>query len=225
MESKQKVRNQIAKRFLLMVSGVAFILLSTAHGKSALMISAALILILCAGIWFVKFPTNVCGPLLPVGSLIINLCLAVIFYQQWGDSPEMVLIASVIGLSSKTLVSICACVGAVVALPFTIFFIDRLLRMQKLSSKWNQWMVSSKAFWFCCLISAIGLLAMIRFAFSKSIELDEAFSLALVGHNYADLIRLTGMDVHPPLYYMILKAVLDGGRLCFPGIPSVYLAK
>lgn len=165
------------------------------------------------------------GVFLIIGSLIINFCLAAVFYQQWGDSSEMMLIASVIGLGSKTFVMICSCVGAVAALPFTIFFIDKLLNMQKKSSKWNQWIMSSKAFWFCCVISAIGLLTMIMFAFSKCIGLDEAFSLALVRHNYRDLIRLTGMDVHPPLYYLILKTVLDGGRLCFPEIPSVYLAK
>lgn len=61
MESREEIRNQIVKRFLLMVSGVAFILLCTAHGKSALLMSAVLILVLCVGIWFIKLRQNAGG--------------------------------------------------------------------------------------------------------------------------------------------------------------------
>lgn len=37
---------------------------------------------------------------------------------------------------------------------------------------------------------------------------DESFTLALVGHNYGDIVRLDAMDVHPPLYYIALKFFL-----------------
>lgn len=38
-----------------------------------------------------------------------------------------------------------------------------------------------------------------------SIWFDEAFSAFLLRFNFADILRLTGLDVHPPLYYWTLK--------------------
>ncbi|MDD5849297.1 MAG: glycosyltransferase family 39 protein [Firmicutes bacterium] len=38
-----------------------------------------------------------------------------------------------------------------------------------------------------------------------SIWNDEAFSLSLVEHSFHDVVLLTSRDVHPPLYYIILK--------------------
>ena len=39
----------------------------------------------------------------------------------------------------------------------------------------------------------------------KYIWADEAFTFALVKHSYGEIWRLTAADVHPPLYYFILK--------------------
>lgn len=38
---------------------------------------------------------------------------------------------------------------------------------------------------------------------------DEIFTLTLVHSNYLDIIRTDALDVHPPLYYMILKFVFS----------------
>ncbi|UQS84522.1 hypothetical protein MOO46_04510 [Apilactobacillus apisilvae] len=38
---------------------------------------------------------------------------------------------------------------------------------------------------------------------------DESFTMALVKHNYLDIIHLDSMDVHPPFYYILLKAYLS----------------
>ncbi|CAI2694698.1 hypothetical protein AKUH4B504J_13650 [Apilactobacillus kunkeei] len=38
---------------------------------------------------------------------------------------------------------------------------------------------------------------------------DESFTMALVGHNYGDIIRLDSMDVHPPFYYIALRFFLS----------------
>lgn len=42
---------------------------------------------------------------------------------------------------------------------------------------------------------------------SGDIWYDEVFSVAFVKGSFADVIRYTAMDVHPPLYYLYLKAV------------------
>ncbi|KAA8560908.1 hypothetical protein FX985_00958 [Pseudomonas extremaustralis] len=39
---------------------------------------------------------------------------------------------------------------------------------------------------------------------------DEAFSLSFVTYSYSDIWRLSAADVHPPLYHLILRAVMQG---------------
>lgn len=48
---------------------------------------------------------------------------------------------------------------------------------------------------------------------SKDVWYDETFSLGLARHSIKELIILTAKDVHPPLYYLILKLAM----IFFPG--------
>ena len=50
---------------------------------------------------------------------------------------------------------------------------------------------------------------MVIECFKPSIWGDEAFSLFLVQKTYYDIVVVTSVDVHPPLYYFILKFVLS----------------
>jgi uncharacterized membrane protein len=69
-------------------------------------------------------------------------------------------------------------------------------------------------------LAIIFSVAIVFFAISTEwIWFDECFSLALVRHSLKDIILLTAADVHPPLYYLILKtAVVLFGE-------PVYIAK
>lgn len=51
------------------------------------------------------------------------------------------------------------------------------------------------------------LLLIVSFAtvFSQTIWADEAYSLELAKHSYMNLIKIDALDVHPPLYYIILR--------------------
>ena len=51
------------------------------------------------------------------------------------------------------------------------------------------------------------LLLIVSFAtvFSQTIWVDEAYSLELAKHSYMNLIKIDALDVHPPLYYIILR--------------------
>ncbi len=42
----------------------------------------------------------------------------------------------------------------------------------------------------------------------KYVWADEAYTFALIKHSYADIWRITAADVHPPLYYYILKTLI-----------------
>lgn len=60
-------------------------------------------------------------------------------------------------------------------------------------------------------LSAIGILTMLFTATNEYIWADEAFSLKLIRHSYQEVIRLTAQDVHPPLYYVLLKFFVQIG--------------
>ena len=51
------------------------------------------------------------------------------------------------------------------------------------------------------LLSILALLPI----YSQSIDLDEAYSMQLIKQNVVGIIQGTALDVHPPLYYLILK--------------------
>lgn len=68
----------------------------------------------------------------------------------------------------------------------------------------------SLATWFPWVVwtSALVLVAVL-FAASIGHEplwLDETYSFAMSQHGFVDILRLTAGDVHPPLYYLILRA-------------------
>lgn len=60
---------------------------------------------------------------------------------------------------------------------------------------------------------------------NESFWSDEAFSLQIIKHSYASIIKITAGDVHPPLYYFILKFIVDMVRFLFPEISSVIVGK
>ena len=41
---------------------------------------------------------------------------------------------------------------------------------------------------------------------NKTFWYDEAYSIALIQYSYQDILNITAKDVHPPLYYFLLKA-------------------
>lgn len=62
------------------------------------------------------------------------------------------------------------------------------------------------------ILTFITIITMFFSSLSEYIWLDEAFSLKLIQHSYKDVILLTAQDVHPPLYYIILKFFVDIGN-------------
>lgn len=70
-------------------------------------------------------------------------------------------------------------------------------------SKYKIWLIGN------LLFSIIIFIIVIYASTSKSIWVDEVFSLKLVSHNWAQMIKEAKMDVHPPLYYFILKMFIS----------------
>ena len=80
------------------------------------------------------------------------------------------------------------------------------------------------------LLAGIVMLGVSVFlCFSGDIWYDELFTMGLAGQPLGELIAITAADVHPPLYYMIVKVFLGvfgagrmllGRRAEMPGVTS-----
>ncbi|MCL2355089.1 MAG: hypothetical protein FWC68_04385 [Oscillospiraceae bacterium] len=53
----------------------------------------------------------------------------------------------------------------------------------------------------------LGTLFILLGAFHTNLWFDEAYTVGIVGHNFAEIWEITGNDVHPPLYYWMLRIV------------------
>lgn len=65
--------------------------------------------------------------------------------------------------------------------------------------------------WF--LVWAAGLLCLAVAAWNPYIQYDESYTLSLIQHKVTDVVWITGVDVHPPFYYLFVKlltAPFDG---------------
>ena len=60
--------------------------------------------------------------------------------------------------------------------------------------------------WFHILIIVLGSIFILLGAFHTEVWFDESYTIALVSHNISDIIRIDSNDVHPVLYYLLLKA-------------------
>ena len=74
-------------------------------------------------------------------------------------------------------------------------------------------------------ISLIMLGKSFALCFSNDIWYDELFTVGMIQHSYGDLITFTARDVHPPLYYCIVKFFVELCKLMVPNASSVVVAK
>lgn len=55
------------------------------------------------------------------------------------------------------------------------------------------------------LITAISVILVIPFLFCLGLDTDEPYTLGFIHNSYSSIINLSKFDIHPPLYYLILK--------------------
>lgn len=63
--------------------------------------------------------------------------------------------------------------------------------------------ITTKQLYICFVILTILPCCLI---FSKSVWFDETYTLALIKHNIKDMLDILNKDMHPPLYFLSLKA-------------------
>lgn len=74
-------------------------------------------------------------------------------------------------------------------------------------------------------VGVFAIFVVILYSFSYSIWFDETFTLGIIQHSYSELIYLTGCDVHPPMYYILLKGFADGIGSLLSDVPVIYCAR
>lgn len=60
----------------------------------------------------------------------------------------------------------------------------------------------------------------------QSVWFDEAYSILLAEHSWTEIVRLTAADVHPPVYYWLLKAwmaIFGSGELALRSMSALFL--
>ena len=56
-------------------------------------------------------------------------------------------------------------------------------------------------------IIILGILFILLSAFHENIWFDESYSVAIAKHDFTEIWKITGKDVHPPLYYWMLHII------------------
>lgn len=79
--------------------------------------------------------------------------------------------------------------------------------------------------WLLVGLSEIILVKSITLCFSNDIWYDELFTVGMIEHSYGDLIAFTARDVHPPLYYCIVKFAAELCKLITPTADTVIMSK
>ena len=74
-------------------------------------------------------------------------------------------------------------------------------------------------------LSVIMLGKSLMLCFSNDIWYDELFTVGMIEHSYGDLIAFTARDVHPPLYYCIVKFAVELCKLISPMADTAIIAK
>lgn len=78
------------------------------------------------------------------------------------------------------------------------------------------------------LLAACFLAVSVFLCFSDDIWYDELFTMGLADQSFGELISVTARDVHPPLYYIIVKLFLmlfQGAGICTASGPGGALTK
>lgn len=57
-----------------------------------------------------------------------------------------------------------------------------------------------------CLLTVLCTVLCVVLCQGELVWADEAYSLGMIRNSYADMCKTTALDVHPPLYYILLKA-------------------
>ena len=74
-------------------------------------------------------------------------------------------------------------------------------------------------------LSVLMLLKSLTLCAGNDIWYDELFTVGLAGHSFGELVMYTARDVHPPLYYCIVRIFTELCKLIAPALDAAVTAK
>jgi len=88
--------------------------------------------------------------------------------------------------------------------------------------------VSTKIWWLWPIIAAVFTYALVMSAaIGQAVWFDEGYSILLAKQPVGELIALTGVDAHPPFYYLLLKAwayIFGWGECALRSLSALFAA-
>lgn len=138
-------------------------------------------------------------------------------------------VADRLQISAGVLVGVLGVLAALTALPaalalcaFALAEADDTAQPDRLTQACRR-LTQSRALAVLLLALAAGMLIWQGYfaVTSGYIWADEVFTLKLIRHPWTELVALTAVDVHPPLYYLIVKAAVA----LTPFAPTIAVAK
>lgn len=86
--------------------------------------------------------------------------------------------------------------------------------------------VNSRAFaYLCALFCLLCIGIQLMFCFSPFLWGDPAATLCIIDRSYGEIVSLTATDVHPPLYYFIVRAFIDLATFIAPSLSTITAGK
>lgn len=58
------------------------------------------------------------------------------------------------------------------------------------------------------MLVVVSILLYLLLAIDCSVWADEAYTMVMIKHSFSEIVKITAADVHPPLYYILLKIFL-----------------
>ena len=75
------------------------------------------------------------------------------------------------------------------------------------------------------ILAILFLIRCIMLCTGRDIWYDELFTMEFASRPVSELIRLTAADVHPPLYYILVRMAILTGTQIAPGVDPIAIAK
>lgn len=116
-----------------------------------------------------------------------------------------------------------AAVYAVILIPAFWYVGNRLSYAVRPSIQ--KWIDSGYSYGIAVGVSIMSIMSMIAACMNESIWLDEAYTIGFVTPGWKEMFQLLALDVHPPLYYVIVKTVVLMGQSVNSEFPLIMLAK
>lgn len=215
--------NSIINKLIILISAMVSILIGTAGEDTSFAFS---ILLFCIFGFFILQSKNtfqlkkqLTNRISSCSVFLLSVLNILLFYIRWHDNDDFKQFFFSIGINPQIATCILSLLGLLASFYFFSWFCFWFESKNEEKSLSKKWLIG------CYILVFFGFIIELLSCFGKGIWADEAFTLGLIKHPYKDVISLTAADVHPPLYYILLKIWIDVWNVFLSTDTTITLAK